>query len=53
MVSWKITSSGASTVRHNQGQPWTESIIDHVYTHHNDGGDQDDVGENNEGPDVE
>jgi hypothetical protein len=27
--------------------------VDHVYTHHNDGGDQDDVGENNEGPDVE
>jgi hypothetical protein len=26
---------------------------DHVYTHHDDGGDQDDVGENDEGLDVE
>jgi hypothetical protein len=41
----------------------TESIIDereeenmnadHVYSHHDDGGDQDDVGENDEGLDVE
>jgi hypothetical protein len=46
-------------VRHNQG----ESIIherkeanmntDLVYSHHDDGGDQDDVGENDEGLDVE
>jgi hypothetical protein len=59
MVSWVITSSGASTVR----QPRIESIIDerqeenmntdHVYSHHDDGGDQDDVGENDEGLDVE
>jgi hypothetical protein len=59
VVSWIITSSGASTVR----QPRTESIIDereeenmntdHVYSHHDDGGDQDDVGENDEGLDVE
>jgi hypothetical protein len=27
--------------------------VDHVYTHHDDGGDQDDVGENDEGLDVE
>jgi hypothetical protein len=26
---------------------------DHVYSHHDDGGDQDDVGENYEGLDVE
>jgi hypothetical protein len=26
---------------------------DHVYSHHDDGGDQDDVGENDEGHDVE
>jgi hypothetical protein len=26
---------------------------DHVYSHHDDGGDQDDVGENDEGLDVE
>jgi hypothetical protein len=27
--------------------------VDHVYTHHDDGGDQDDVGENDEGLDAE
>jgi hypothetical protein len=27
--------------------------VDHVYTHHDDGGDQDDVGENDQGLDVE
>jgi hypothetical protein len=27
--------------------------IDHVYSHHDDRGDQDDVGENDEGLDVE
>jgi hypothetical protein len=27
--------------------------VDHVYTHHDDGGEQDDVGENDEGLDVE
>jgi hypothetical protein len=46
-----------------EAQPRTESIIDereeenmntdHVYSHHYDGGNQDDVGENDEGPDVE
>jgi hypothetical protein len=60
VVSWIITSSGGSTVRHNQGQ---KSIIDereeenmnteHVYSHHDDGDDQNDVGENDEGLDVE
>jgi hypothetical protein len=49
--------------KHGETQPRTESIIDereeenmivdHVYTHHDDGGDQDDVGENDEGLDVE
>jgi hypothetical protein len=49
--------------KHGETQPWTESIIDereeenmnadHVSSHHDDGGDQDDVGENDEGPDVE
>jgi hypothetical protein len=48
--------------KHGETQPRTESIIDerkeenmnvdHVYTHHDDGGDQDDVGEN-DGLDVE
>jgi hypothetical protein len=27
--------------------------VDHLYTHYDDGGDQDDVGENDEGLDVE
>jgi hypothetical protein len=27
--------------------------VDNVYTHHDDGGDQDDVGENDQGLDVE
>jgi hypothetical protein len=27
--------------------------VDHVYSHHDDGGDQDDVGQNDEGLDVE
>jgi hypothetical protein len=59
VVLWIITSSEVSTVR----QPRTENIIDvregenmnvdHVYSHHDDGGDQDDVGENDEGIDVE
>jgi hypothetical protein len=49
--------------KHGETQPRTENIIDereeenmnvdHVYTHHNDGGDQDDIGENDEGLDVE
>jgi hypothetical protein len=49
--------------KHGETQPRIESIIyereeeymnvDHVYTHHDDGGDQDDVGENDEGLDVE
>jgi hypothetical protein len=49
--------------KHGETQPRTKSIIDeredenmnadHVSSHHNDGGDQDDVGENNEGLDVE
>jgi hypothetical protein len=49
--------------KHGETQPRTESIIDereeenmnvdHVYTHHDDGGDHDDVGENDEGLDVE
>jgi hypothetical protein len=44
-------------IKHGETQPRTESIIDkreeenmnvnHVYTHHDDGGDQDDVGEDN------
>jgi hypothetical protein len=48
--------------KHGETQPKTESIIyereeesmneDHVYTHH-DGGDQHDVGQNDEGLDVE
>jgi hypothetical protein len=49
--------------KHDDTQQRTESIIDereeenmnadHVYSHHDDGGDQDDVGENDEGVDVE
>jgi hypothetical protein len=49
--------------KHGETQPRTESIIDereeenmnvdHVYTHHDDGGDQDGVGENDECLDVE
>jgi hypothetical protein len=49
--------------KHGETQLRTESIIDereednmnadHVYSHHDDGGDQDDVGENDEGLDVE
>jgi hypothetical protein len=41
--------------KHGETQPRIESIIDadHVYSHHDDGGDQDDVGENDEGLDVE
>jgi hypothetical protein len=49
--------------KHGETQPRTESIIDereeenmnadHVYSHHDDGGDQDDVGGNDEGLDVE
>jgi hypothetical protein len=49
--------------KHGETQLRTESIIDdteeenmnidHVYTYHDDGGDQDDVGENDEGLDVE
>jgi hypothetical protein len=49
--------------KHIETQPRTESIIDerkeenmnadHVYSHHDDGGDQDDVGENDEDLDVE
>jgi hypothetical protein len=49
--------------KHDDAQQRTESIIDereegnmnadHVYSHHDDGGDQDDVGENDEGVDVE
>jgi hypothetical protein len=49
--------------KHGETQPRTESIIDereevnmnvnHVYSHHDDGGDLDDVGENDEGLDVE
>jgi hypothetical protein len=49
--------------KHGETQPRTESIInereeentnaDNVYSHHDDGGDQDDVGENDEGLDVE
>jgi hypothetical protein len=46
VVSWLITSSGASTVRHDMN-------MDHVYSHHDDGGDKDDVGENDEGFDVD
>jgi hypothetical protein len=48
--------------KHDKTQPRTESIIDereeanmnvdHVYSHHDDRGDQDDVGENDEGLDV-
>jgi hypothetical protein len=49
--------------KHGETQQRTESIIDereeenmnayHVYSHHDDEGDQDDVGENDEGLDVE
>jgi hypothetical protein len=49
--------------KHVETQPRTESIIDereeenmntnHVSSHHDDGGDQDDVGKNDEGLDVE
>jgi hypothetical protein len=48
--------------KHGKTQPRTESIderkeetmnADHVYSHHDGGGDQDDVGENDEGLDVE
>jgi hypothetical protein len=49
--------------KHGETQPRRESIIDereeanmnanHVYSHHDDGGDQDDVGENDDGLDVE
>jgi hypothetical protein len=49
--------------KHGETQPRTGNIIDereeanmnvdHVYSHHDDGGDQDDVGENDEGLDVE
>jgi hypothetical protein len=49
--------------KHGETQPRIESIIDereeanmnadHVYSHHDDGGDQDDVGENDKGLDVE
>jgi hypothetical protein len=49
--------------KHGETQPRIESIIDereeeninvdHVHSHHDDGGHQDDVGENDEGPDVE
>jgi hypothetical protein len=49
--------------KHGETQPRTESIIDkredenvnadHVYSHHDDGGDQDDVGENDEGLNVD
>jgi hypothetical protein len=49
--------------KHCETQPRTESIIDereeenmnadNVYSHHDDGGDRNDVGENNEGLDVE
>jgi hypothetical protein len=49
--------------KHGETQPRTESILeereeenmntDHVYSHHDDGGDQDDVGENDECLDVE
>jgi hypothetical protein len=49
--------------KHGETQPRTKTIIDereeanmnvdHVYSHHDDGGDQDDVGEHDEGLDVE
>jgi hypothetical protein len=49
--------------KHGETQPRTESIIDemkeeninvdHVHTHHDDEGDQDGVGENDEGLDVQ
>jgi hypothetical protein len=49
--------------KHGETQPRIESFIDErgeenmnaddVYSHHDDGGDQDDVGENYEGLDVE
>jgi hypothetical protein len=49
--------------KHDETQPRTESIIDereevninadHVYSHHDDEDDQDDLGENDEGLDVE
>jgi hypothetical protein len=49
--------------KHGETQPRTKGIIDereeenmneyHVYSHHDVGGDQDDVGENDEGLDVE
>jgi hypothetical protein len=49
--------------KHGETQPRIESIIDereeeninvdHVHSHHDDAGHQDDVGENDEGPDVE
>jgi hypothetical protein len=49
--------------KHGETQPRTETITDereeenmnadHVYSHHDDGGDQFDVGENDEGLDVE
>jgi hypothetical protein len=49
--------------KHGETQPRTESIIDereevnmnvdHVYNHRDDGGDQDDVFENDEGLDME
>jgi hypothetical protein len=49
--------------KHGETQPRTESIIDereeenmntdHVYSHHDHGSDQDEIGENDEGLDVE
>jgi hypothetical protein len=49
--------------KHGEAQPRIESIIDerkeenmnadHVYSHHDDGGDNDDVGENDKCLDVE
>jgi hypothetical protein len=49
--------------KYSETQPRTKNIIDwreevnmnadHMYSHHDDGGDQDDVGENDEGLDVE
>jgi hypothetical protein len=49
--------------KHGETQPMTENTIDegeeenrnadHVYSHHDGGGDQDDVGENDESLDVE
>jgi hypothetical protein len=63
MNTWFTVDNYFIWNNHGETQPRTESIIDerkeenmnadHVYSHHDDGGDQDDVGGNDEGLDVE